>query len=284
MIVVDFNQVVISNLFMYAKQNADQVEVNQVRSMVLMSLKRYNKKFRESFGDMVICVDGRNVWRKETFPYYKANRKKSKQSDDMDWDFIHSTIYQIAEELYYNFPYKVLNIDRAESDDIIAVLCKRFHTQEKIMVVSGDKDLIQLQRYPGVKQYDPVRDRFLTTDNPDRFLTEHIIRGDAGDGVPNFLSDDDTFVNSEKRQKPIYQKKLDVWLEQPFFLDREDDEERKKNIERNRMLIDLSNVPEDIEDRVVSQYNSNQPGKGSDILPYLSKYNLGTLLENIREF
>lgn len=280
-ILVDFNQVVISNLFVQAKQYADQVEIDLVRSMVLTSLKRYRNKFRRTHGELVICVDAKGPWRKQVFPYYKENRKKAKEKSTIDWDVVMSTVYTIAAELYHNFPYKVISVDRAEADDAIAVITKAVHKSEPVVIISGDKDLVQLQKYPHVTQYDPIRDRFLSTDNPDRFLREHVLRGDTSDGVPNFMSDGDTFMNSEKRQKAIRQTKLDEWLDDPEFFEKS---EFKENIERNRVLIDLDNIPEDIEEKILRQFAREPAGHRTKLMGYFAANRLSNLLECVGEF
>jgi len=281
MILVDFNAVVISNLFVHAKQNADQVEISDVRSMVLTSLKRYRRKFGRDYGDMIICVDGKNVWRKDVFPYYKENRKAAKEKSTIDWGTISNIIYTIAKELYFNFPYKVISVDRTEADDAIAVITEMVSKIEPVMIVSVDKDLVQLQRYDNVKNYDPIRDRFLGTDDPARFLREHILRGDTSDGVPNFMSDDDTFMNSSKRQKPVRATKLEDWLDDPYFFD---NSEYKDNIERNRKMIDLTNVPEEYVRKIKRQFARDPVGHRNKLMKYFSDYHLNNLIENIAEF
>lgn len=281
MLLIDFNQVVISNLMVHANKNAHKVDIHDVRSMVLFSLKRYMNKFRKSHGKMVICVDGKHVWRKKEFPYYKENRKEQKAKSPVDWEVVSNVIYTIAKELYLYFPYKVISVDSAESDDCIAVLTKMISQQENVIIISGDKDLIQLQRFPNVLNYDPVRDRYLGTDDPARYLKEHILRGDSGDGVPNFMSDDDTFMNSGKRQKSIYAAKLEVWLDDPDFFETS---EFKENIQRNIKLIDLENVPEELEVKIKRQFARDPVGSKAKIMPYLAEKRLNRLVESIGEF
>ena len=73
------------------------------------------------------------------------------------------------------------------------------------MVLSGDKDFIQLQKYPFVSQYNPIQKKFMSGIDPKQYILEHVIKGDRSDGIPNFLSDDDTFVKN-KRQRPLSKK------------------------------------------------------------------------------
>ena len=148
------------------------------------------------------------------------------------------------------------------------------------MILSGDKDFVQLQTYPNVKQYDPVRKKWINHDNPERFLVEHILKGDAGDGVPNVLSDDDTFV-SDKRQKPLTQKKINkIYNDGAVILDTATD----RNFMRNKHMVDLSMVPDSIRDQVVNKYESESGKDRSKLFNYFIAYKLKNMMENIGDF
>jgi hypothetical protein len=231
---------------------------------------------------MIIACDAGNNWRRQIFPYYKANRRKNREKSELNWTQIFDTLGKVREELKEYFPYRVIQIDGAEADDVIGTLVEKFgDTSEKILIMSGDKDFVQLQRYMNVKQYDPVQKKWRTTNDPDRFMKEHIIRGDVGDGVPNFLSADNTFVVGA-RQKPISQKKLDEWLEQ----DPRDfcDENMLRGYLRNQQLVDLNFIPENLRSQVLTEYEA-QAGKGrSKLFNYFIEKRLKNLLESINEF
>jgi len=214
MIIIDFNQVMISNLMMQLGNHTNiPVEEGLFRHMVMNSLRSYKQKFGNEYGEIIIACDDKNYWRKQIFPYYKANRKKTRDNSEINWTHVFDVFNKIKTELRENFPYRVIQIETAEADDIIATivqehgreLCSKDH--EKILILSGDKDYIQLHRYANVRQYDPTRKKWITHNNPDRYLYEHILKGDAGDGIPNVLSDGDTFV-TDKRQRPLTQKRL----------------------------------------------------------------------------
>ena len=195
MIIVDLNQVMISNFMMQIGSHTNiKVEEDLLRHMILNSLRSYNTKFRKEFGDIIIACDDRKYWRREVFPYYKANRKKARDKSEIDWNSVFEVMHKIREELKEFFPYRVIQVDGAEADDIIGTLAQQFgNSNEKILVLSGDKDFIQLQTYMNVKQYDPVRKKYIQHNNPSQYIKEHIIRGDTGDGIPNFLSPDNCF-------------------------------------------------------------------------------------------
>lgn len=287
MILVDLNQVMISNLMMQIGKNNSQVDENLIRHMVLNSLRMYNVKFRQEYGEMIICADDKQYWRRDFFPYYKAGRKKSREESPLDWNLIFETLNKVRDEIRENFPYVVIQIPKAEADDVIGALCHRYGVElasestEKILILSSDKDFLQLQKYANVYQYSPMAKKFLVEKNPERFLQEHIIRGDTGDGVPNFLSCDSTFV-TQARQKPITEKKLNTFIgKKP-----EDfcDEIMLRNYRRNEQLIDLSKIPDNIQSRVYEAYDST-PKRGKEkLLNYFIKHRMKLMVNHIQEF
>jgi hypothetical protein len=124
--------------------------------------------------------------------------------------------------------------------------------------------------------------KFLKESNPVKFLREHIIKGDRGDGIPNILSSDDTFV-TESRQKPVIEKKLNIWVTQnpEEFCDAT----MLKNFRRNESLIDLSKVPTEFFDKILDAYRAPTEVKGKDkILNYFIKNRMKLLMEHIQEF
>ena len=283
MIIMDLSQVMISNLMIQLGNhtNAD-IEEDLLRHMVLNSVRAYNVKFKNEFGEMIIACDAGNNWRRQIFPYYKANRRKNREKSEINWTSVFETLNKVRDELKDYFPYRVLRVDGAEADDIIGTLAQTYgNTNEKILILSGDKDFVQLQAYMNVQQFDPVQKKWRKTNDVDKFMKEHIIRGDAGDGVPNFLSADDTFVVGA-RQKPISQKKLDQWLDtdpKEFC-----DEKMLRGYLRNQQLVDLNFIPPDIKKEVLVQYEQ-QAGKGRDkLFNYFIDRRLKLLLESINEF
>jgi len=280
MIIVDFHQVMIANLMTQLGNHTNApIEEGLFRHMVLNSLKSFRQKFKE-YGDIVIACDDRNYWRKQVFPYYKANRKKARDKSEIDWNTIFEYFGKIKAEIRDNFPYRMIQVDSAEADDVIATLVNQFHDDENILILSGDKDFVQLHRFKNVKQYDPVRKKFITHDDPTKFLFEHIMKGDAGDGVPNILSDDDTFV-TDKRQKPMTQKRIDEAYNDYFgkslsIFDR--------NFLRNRQLIDLNFIPDNIKNEVLNKYEQESGKDRSKLFNYFISYKLKGMMESIGDF
>lgn len=283
MIIVDLSQVMISNLMMQLGNHTNtEVEEDLLRHMVLNSIRSYNKKFKDEFGEMVIACDAGNNWRRQIFPYYKANRRKSREKSELNWTQIFEALHNIRNELKTFFPYRVIQVESAEADDIIGTLVMNYgDTNEPILILSGDKDFVQLQRYSNVKQYDPVQKKWRTTNDPDRFIKEHIMRGDNGDGIPNFLSSDNCLVVGE-RQKPVASKKLDTWvhLKPEEFCD----ERMLRNYHRNQQLVDLTFIPNDIQKNIWEEYKAQAGKDRKNLFNYFIEKKLKNLIESINEF
>jgi hypothetical protein len=295
MIICDLQQTMIANLSVQLgnHQNA-QLDESMLRHMILNQLRSFRMKFKD-YGEMVIATDTRASWRKKVFPYYKWKRHENRKESELDWDTIFKSFNVVKEELKEFFPWRVIDVDGAEADDIIGVLCHHFgddndspiiptfQKKEPILILSGDHDFKQLQKFNNVGQFDPRQKKKVLCDKPAQYLKEHIIRGDAGDGIPNILSGDDVFVTNA-RQKPIYDAKLQDWLKKPVDQCVEEQHFSLRNWKRNEELVDLSFTPQAIRDQVLLQYES-QAGKGRQQLPnYFIKKRLKHLHESINEF
>ena len=284
MIIVDLNQISISNLMAQIGNHTNtKIEESLVRHMVLNTLRSIKTKFQE-YGEMVIACDDKHCWRRDAFPYYKANRKKSREQSELDWPMIFDTLNKIKSELKEFFPYRVIQVEGAEADDVIGTLVlmegKMLSVGKEILIVSGDKDFAQLQRFSNVTQYDPIKKKFVNCANPESFLKEHILKGDRGDGIPNVLSPDSCFVRGD-RQKPMTAKKIAQYISMSVL---EMDDNTKRNFKRNEQLIDLLNTPEDIRQKILKQYQQ-QDNKGRDkMFNYFISFKLKNLMEHVGEF
>ena len=284
MMIVDLQQVMIANLMtqLGAHQNA-KLDEDLLRHMILNGIRNIRKKFAADYGEMIIAADHLS-WRRGAFPYYKASRRKNRDSSDMDWNTVFDTFAKVREELRNNFSYRVIHVEGAEADDIIGALAHTFGVEfgnaEKIMIISGDKDFKQLHKYINVEQYDPTRKKFLTCSDPEQFLMEHIIRGDAGDGIPNILSKDDCMITGS-RQGVLSQKRMDHFMTTPFEQLKDDE---KRNWKRNELLIDLNNTPTEIKQKILEVYDSEGGKDNSKLFNYFIKHKLKFLMENISDF
>jgi len=286
MILIDMNQVCISNLMMQiGSKRQNDVDENLVRHMVLNSLRMYRSRFSEEFGELVLCYDSKKYWRRDFFPNYKSNRKKDREASGLDWNLIFETLNNIRDEIRDNFPYKVLDVEGAEADDCIATvvdyISKTPTAFEQVLVLSGDKDFIQLQKHNFVKQFSPVQKKFLYGQDPHLYIKEHIMKGDRSDGIPNFLSSDNTFVD-ELRQKPLAKKKIENWI----GLEPEDfcTEEMLRNYQRNKTLIDLECIPDVLKEKILLEYLKPPKGDRANLLNYFINKRLKNLMNDIGDF
>ncbi len=281
MIIVDLTQFLIASLMASTRGGQEPISEDLVRHIALKSLAMYRKKYKNKYGELVLADDSYNVWRKDVFPYYKANRKKTRDKDTKDWNQIFDCISVIREELKYNFPYKYIYISKCEADDIIGTLCEKYGDTENIMIISGDKDFQQLQRYSKVRQFSPItkKDIKLTQEQALEYLNDHIISGDTGDGVPNCLSQDDVFV-SGLRQRPLSKKKRDT-IKDPLVMN---DSEIDRNLSRNRSLIDLSYIPNKYKEQILQEFDNVVVAPRGGLLTYFINNRLMDLQESIGDF
>jgi 5'-3' exonuclease len=290
-ILVDLNQVMIANIMQqigFSKKTNQGIDENLVRHMIINSLRSYRQKFHKKYGELVICCDDKNYWRKDVFPYYKSHRKKDREESSFDWNAIFSVLNQVREELKEYFPYKVIHVPRTEADDIIATICSdagklnEYHEDhERILILSTDKDFIQLQKYVNVDQYSPRDKKYIRSQKPHEYIREHIMRGDRGDGIPNFISSDDTFVLG-KRQSRLSTKKIEEWIHKKP----EDfcDEEMLRGYKRNESLIDFCQIPEWVHDSILESYYNYKENDRSILMNYFIKKKMKNLMDSLQEF
>ena len=287
MILVDMSQISLASMMMHLNMNkTTKPDEGMVRHMILNSVRMYRMRFKEEYGELILCFDSRHYWRRDHFPNYKAGRKKSREDSNLDWDAIFGCLNDIKQELKDYFPYKHLEVYGAEADDIIATLCLELeYDNGKTLILSGDKDFIQLHRFTNVSQYSPITKKFINGFDPHQYLDEHILKGDSSDGVPNVLSPDNTFVDG-LRQKPLGKKKIAEWTGE-ILMPVEmaiPDGEVKRNFQRNQQLIDLSKAPEEIFMSCLRAYQEAPDGDRSKLLNYFIDKRLNNLTESIGEF
>jgi len=284
-ILVDYNQVILASLFASIGNHTDvAADESIIRHMFLNSIRSNRKKFSEEYGEIVVCCDGKNTWRKEAYPYYKANRKAGRDKSGMDWNALFQIMNNVRSEIDEYFPYKVIHIEHCEADDIIGTVINEHGSElnigsEKFLVLSADKDFIQLQKYANVDQYDPIRKRWIRNDQPQQYLEEHILKGDTGDGVPNILSPDNCLAVGE-RQSPMTKKRLALYSQGPEVMD----EETLRRFHRNKMMIDLSQIPQKYQDLVLEEYNKESSVGRERLFNFFVEKKLRHLITDIQDF
>jgi 5'-3' exonuclease len=281
MIILDMNQISLASLMMQLSMEKTKiVETDKVRHMILNSIRMYRSQFKEEYGEIVLAYDSKHYWRRDFYPYYKKNRKKARDNDNNNWEQIFECLNKIKQELKDYLPYKHLEVQGAEADDIIAVLAKNI--DEKMMIVSGDKDFIQLHKYKQVRQYSPILKKEVNGKDPIDYIKVHILKGDSSDGIPNVLSNDNVFVEG-LRQRPLSKKKIEAWKDGEFE-GTTATQEVMRNYERNKTLIDLDNVPVELSQNILKTFHEAPCGDRSKILSFFINSRLKILTESIGDF
>ena len=275
------NQIALASVMMQLRMNeTTEVSEDMVRHMILNSIRNYVMQFKSEYvendADVILAWDSKHYWRRDYYPQYKAGRKKTRESSNLDWNEIFGVTNKIRDEIKENLPYKSVEVYGAEADDIIAIVSNSY---DKVMIVSSDKDFIQLHK-ENVKQWSPVTKQEVNGHDPDTYIKEHVLRGDSGDGVPNVLSPDHTFTDG-LRQKPLGKKRIEKMIGENMS---DWNDEVKRNYQRNYKLINLKNIPEDIKDNIVDEIFKSSWGDRSKLLNYFTVNKLKTLTENIGDF
>lgn len=280
MVLVDLNQVLLAGLMAQIANQKGKLDEDLIRHMILNIIRTHARNFKD-YGEIVLCCDNRKYWRKDYFPFYKAGRKKTREKSDLDWHLIFDMLAKFKVELKENFPYKVIDVEGAEADDIIGTLVPRFAPHQPILILSSDGDFLQLQTYgKNVKQYNPSQKKYIVSENPIMDLKEKIIRGDKGDGIPNIFSPGDCFVR-DLRQKPITKGILEKLMREAYT---DQEETIQSNWMRNATLIDLTFIPVEIKENIINTYEQTVPAKRNKLLNYFIEHKLKNLMDVIEDF
>lgn len=279
MIILDLNQVIFSSILPNIMSGkTDQIDEDLVRHIIMNIIRKVRVEFKKEYGELVIANDNRTYWRKEIFPFYKASRKKTRAKINIDWTVFYSYVDKIKEEIQTCLPYRYLDVERAEADDIIGTLVRGLPEKGPFVIVSSDKDMIQLHG-PNVRQYDLVHKKWVKNDDPKAYLFEHIIKGDVGDGIPNVVSPDNCFVVGDRQKKVT----KDI-LESVVDIDSQPDHRLYRNYMRNKTLVDLSMIPLDIQKAILNKYESTTKAPRSKMMMYFASKELNTLAIKINDF
>jgi len=283
MMIIDYNGIAMGNIIV----NQKRMDMNEdtIRHMILNSIRMHVKKHKDEYGQVVIACDG-GSWRRDVFPQYKWARRNNRTESSLDFDLIFKCLNMVREEISLNMPYKVVHIPNVEADDIIGTLVEQtqeFGQHENVMIISADKDFIQLQKYGNVKQYSPMTKKFIKDENPHSYLFEHVLKGDSSDGIPNVLSGDNTFVESI-RQSPMTKKKIQEYVDNAENLQSYMSDEVYRNYKRNQLLVDLAYIPAEIKKSIIDTSEAVKVPHRMKILNYLIKNRCKLLIECIEDF
>lgn len=291
MILVDYSGSMFSALHVELARNPGaKCDIKFLRHCLLNQLRSYSKKFKEDYGEMVICLEGGSCWRKEIFPNYKAGRQQSRIDSGIDWNAVFKDMNQITEELAEATPWRFMRVRGLEADDVIAILARSMETigrttllgdVEPTMIVSNDKDYAQLQKLPWVSQYLPRKGTTTREADPDHALIDLIVHGDKADGIPNINSEINSFVDGA-RQKPVSRSLMgEIFASGTSFLT----ESQKKRYKENETLISFDCIPDEYVQKVLEAWQDSKPkGGGMKLFTYLARNGLKEQLSRIDDF
>lgn len=245
-LLIDFSHLSIRNLFADREIiNNPNPEFNLHRHQLITSLLFLIKKFNPN--EVVLGIDNKLNWRKKLYTDYKAHRKAKRDQDVFPWDAYYTYLEELIQDIKDNFPFKVIEQRYAECDDIIAILCKYSPFSGENIVVTSDKDFVQLLSLPHVKIYDPIKRKFMEEKQPKIFLEAKILMGDKSDNIPAIKPR----VGEKTAWKLANNKdELDALLH-----DAESGKAYRKNYKLNRILIDFNSIPDVIKTKVLKQYD-----------------------------
>lgn len=293
-IIIDFSGIAISGVFAISDQLIGKSEdeyVGMVRHTILSSILMHKRNYTKEYGETIIACDGPTYWRKRFFPYYKANRKKAREASDLDWTLIFKAMNAVRDELKLYFPYRHIYLELTEADDVIACLTKYFRTEfgsmQKVMIISSDNDMAQLQKYDGVSQFSPITKKSikLSKTQVKEYVNMSTVKGQVKDGIPSIKQSDDELTKEDRKRAPtISQKLLNEFMEKG--IDACKDEFERKNYIRNQNLFNFDFIPEEIYDNVIAEYEKPKTKKFDrmELMNYLIKNKCRQLLTSLEDF
>jgi 5'-3' exonuclease len=283
---LDFSQLGVSTILGVGKEPTNEYYLTNeqlCKHLIYNKIRAYNQKFSNQYGDMVICLEGKNNWRYESFQYYKHNRKTTKAEDVETWTELYRVLEATVNDLIEFFPFAVLRVNRTEADDVLATLAR--YINEPNIIISSDKDFMQLLSLPHVSQYDPRTEAMKKLDvTPEQYILEHVLGGDRSDGIPNILSPDNFFLCADGvRQKSITKKYKEEFIGR--LKNKELTNEEVKNFKRNSKLINLSEIPKEIKVAILEQYSRYEiKGNHKTLLNYFIENQYTAFVECVNEF
>lgn len=308
MILIDFNSLLfqythscISILKLKPQENG-KYNINdfitQLKTFLLNELFNIQKT-HINYGNIVLCIDntvGGN-WRKNIFKDYKKSRTTlyKDKSNPIPFYELFTHISELIKNISLNTSWKVVSVENAEADDCILCLANAYKN-EQILIISSDKDMIQAQKNPNVKQFSPLLKKYINystkdTSSLDEWILEHVILGDAADDIPrifdnteytktfkeflqnnNLSTNEKDFENLDDNTIEEFSQKYpkeNIWIKQRIGTKtiqkmirnntiHEFISKYKDNYERNKLLILGENIPKNIQENIIKEFSKEK--------------------------
>lgn len=288
MIIVDMSQIEHATAFVQHKLTGTD-DKRRIEEGVFASLVHIHDKLCPKYGNTIVaCCDHKSPWRADFFAPYKAERKIRRAESGIDWRYVRTGFRACEDALHACTDVVVVRVQGAEGDDCISVVADRnqydkdrmslgglaIGGDEPTVIVSSDKDYGQI---PNVDRFDPRKGIFLPY-NPQAALAAIVIDGDRTDGVPNVISDDDTFIVSGKRQNTMTAVRRSK-LEAMYYAGDFEDRPATKDLpathwNRNRWLVDFKFIPPSVQSDIMDEFDAARTKKRDPAFEYLFEHNM----------
>ena len=162
----------------------DGTNVNALFGFINMVLKLKEDIARDAL--IYICFDAkRKNFRHDLYHEYKANRS------EMPEDLIPQL--ELIKEFCHSMGFVNVVKEGVEADDLIASFCDLYKNKDAdVVVVTSDKDLLQLMNIPNVCVYDPYKQSYLSEEyvqkkfgvDSSKIVLVQALAGDSADNIP----------------------------------------------------------------------------------------------------
>jgi 5'-3' exonuclease len=330
MIIVDTSVLIYKNLFsaikystdingkalkkvggQYGKYNTDDF-IRLWKHKMINDLRYIYKDNKNKYGNLVLAIDNHTSknWRKTIYPDYKGNRKDTRDKSGVDFEEFFVHLEQLLKDLEV-FPFIQVDVPEAEGDDVIAILTENYYKTEDILIVTTDKDMKQLFKYPNIRIFNPLKlkmEKRLNELELEEWLVEHVIQGDDSDNIPkivaqtefsphfiSFLKSNEVYENRvyQFKQLSISNKLIDEYKKQypdkdlykttrfgpvalkkfleDFEINMNSNPLYKEHYKRNESLVLFENIPDYLSKNVLQLYQEKVKDVKCDI-PKITKY------------
>lgn len=282
--------------FFVQREESDETLAGLATHTALVTLNKY---FRQHKPDRVVMAFDRQSWRKAytasdlcvSKKPYKGNRRKDMTpSQQIKYQKFLDHLREFEALVAEHTTIITLVEDDLEADDLIAGFCQMHKdTDDEIVIISSDSDLLQLKRYPNVELISPATDKPQSLDefdgDPMYYLFTKCLRGDSTDNVQSAYPG----VRQTKIKKAYDDSFERVQLMKTTWTDQDKTEHRVEILfEENQLLIDLEKQPEDIRElinaAVAAAMNKKRRFSMFHILKFIGKYKLVKIQESIDQY
>ena len=217
----------------------------------MKNLIKFKNQYNIPFENMIVVRDcpRETIWRMNLYPEYKANRKNTCSYKNKKYNIgnifkhIYNNLYPQLEKQY---GFKILKVENAEADDIIAVLANKIRELDKnrlVVIISNDNDYLQLVNEKTLIW--SLQNKLLNTKvetTSEEILLKKILKGDDSDNIPSLVGN-----MSEKDVNELIKDevKLNNWLNS--------NPEKMESYNNNRRLIDFHYIPNEIKELIINE-------------------------------